>query len=303
MERISETHTSFTSFASILNATSSKLSRFISVHTAGTMISFSQLDGFLNECVKVFNNKSRYNIGALSGNIIISINLQDVKDLQDKDASATPRSTYRFTSTKKKRGYDDSYDRARESVNAARMRLQKSKSTSIDENHLSLAEDIIAKMFQNIRGTNGELVFESLGLSVSPNKMFKQRETSTPQTTTTTTTTTTATPPSSFSTRPQLIIACRLSGGVAIPLATLKRVLSQNETFFDGMITTNVDSLGPEYKLPISDLGKEAESKGQQSMLLFVAVPPPTQPNPVKLPREGGDEEEDSDRPGKVRRI
>ena len=291
MEKINELHSSISSHANILNATSSKLSRCISIHSAGTLLSFSQLDKFLNECVRVFPNKSCYNIGALVGDIVVSINLQSNSDTTN--AAST-----------KKRGYDDSHDRARESVNAARLRLQKTKSATVDDDHLNMAEDVIANMFRHIKGFNGELVIESLGLSVSPNKMFKNTNAST----TTSSTTSTAQPPPNFSTRPQLIIACRLSGGVAIPLSTLKRVLSQNEAFFDGMITTNVDSLGPEYRLPMSELGKEAESKGQKSMLLFVAVPPPTYPRLVKMPREENtdgmqNEDNDQDRPSKLRRT
>jgi hypothetical protein len=295
MERINELHTSISSHAAILNANSSKLSRCISIHSTGSLLSLSQLDRFLNECIKVFPTKSCYNIGALVGDIVVSINLQSNSDATD-------------TTAKKKRGYDDSYDRARESVNAARLRLQKTKSATVDDDHLNLAEDVIANMFRQIKGFNGELVIESLGLSVSPNKMFKNTNasTGTSSTSPTSPTPSTAQPPPNFSTRPQLIIACRLSGGVAIPLITLKRVLSQNEAFFDGMITTSVDSLGPEYRLPMSDLGKGAESKGQKSMLLFVAVPPPTYPRLVKMPRgENGndDGDDDQERPTKQRRT
>ena len=221
------------------------------------------------------------------GSIVVSINLQASSPATDN-------------ASKKKRGYDDSHDRARESVNAARLRLQKNKSATVDDDHLNLAEDVIANMFRHIKGFNGELVIESLGLSVSPNKMFKSTTTST-----STGNSSSAQPPPNFSTRPQLIIACPLSGGVAIPLSTLKRVLSQNETFFDGMITTNVDSLGPEYRLPMNELGKEAESKGQKSMLLFVAVPPPVYPRSVKMPREeGGNEDgDDEERRSKARKV
>jgi len=289
MEKINELHSSLCSHASILNATSSKLSRCISIHSAGTLLSLSQLDKFLNESINIFPNKSCYNIGALVGNIVISINLQSNSPATD-------------TASNKKRGYDDSHDRARESVNAARLRLKKTKSAAVDDDHLNLAEDVIANMFRNIKGFSGELVIESLGLSVSPNKMFKSTNTDTGNSSSTQ-------PPPNFSTRPQLIIACRLSGGVAIPLSTLKRVLSQNETFFDGMITTNVDSLGPEYRLPMSELGKQADSKGQKSMLLFVAVPPPTYPRMVKMPRQKGEDGDgdgdgdDDERPSKARRI
>ena len=49
----------------------------------------------------------------------------------------------------------------------------------------------------------------------------------------------------------------------------------------DGMMTTNPETLGPEYRLPLSELGRAAEGAGQHSILLFSAVPTPAAPTPV----------------------
>ena len=63
----------------------------------------------------------------------------------------------------------------------------------------------------------------------------------------------------SVSSRPKLIVACRLSAGIAVPVYALRSALSTTGAFPDGMMTTNPDSLGPEYRLPLSGLGKAAE--------------------------------------------
>lgn len=278
------------------------------MHFAGNPLSLSQLGRFLNETTKLVKHRDAFNIGALGGNLIVSIKLTPVGVARETTSSTTtststpkPLGSGSFLEphrrySQSKRGYDDSLDRAREAVGAARTRLGRGEE-HLEHlgTHLDVAEGIIANMFREIKGSNGELVFESLGLSVSPSRVIQTNAFQGEQ----------AVQPN-FSTRPRLIIACRLSGGIAIPLFTLKRVLSQNGQFLDGMITTKIDSLGPEYRLPLSHLGKEAESKGQQSILLFLAVPPPPVA-PVALPPVApvvsGVGDDESERPAKARRM
>ena len=301
MERITELHNSLASHSHLMNAQSTKLSNCISMHFAGNPLSLSQLGKFLDEASKVVRTKSAFNFGALGGNLIVSVKLNSNSGT-GTHTSSTGNVNGHVVKTSSKRGYDDSYDRARDAVDAARKRLQKGKTDTVPNEHLQFAQTVICNMFRELKGTHGELVFESLGLSVTPSTVmkpntFQSGDYSNPTET------------AHFSTRPRLIIACRLSGGVAIPAFTLKRVLSYNNTFFDGMITTKVDSLGTEYRMPLSNLGQEAESKGQQSMLLFVAVPnvdistlssaPSSTPSQKRLTN---DDDESSDRPAKAAR-
>lgn len=301
MEQVETLHESLCKHDALLNATSSKLSNCVSIHYTGNPLSLSQLDRFLNESVAVVKQRSAYHIGSLSGNLVVSVNLRT-------EASAAPSSS--LSKPKSKRGYDDSSDRAKDAVDAARERLQNNKTKAVSEDHLRMAQSIIERMFRDIKGSNGELVFESLGLSVSQAQAMRTNTASFGNGSSNGS----ATPPSanSFSTRPNLVIACRLSGGIAIPIQTLKRVLSQEGKFLDGMITTKAETLGPEYRLPLSQLGKEAESKGQASMLMFIAVPIPPLKKAVRHregeprgdDREGDEGDEASERSAKqARRV
>lgn len=312
MERISELHDSICNHTQLLQSSNTKLSNCISMHFAGNPLSLSQLGRFLNETTKLVKHRDAFNIGALGGNLIVSIKLTPVGVARETTSTPKPLSSgsslephCRYSQSK--RGYDDSLDRAREAVGAARTRLGRGEE-HLEHlgTHLDVAEGIIANMFREIRGSNGELVFESLGLSVSPSRVIQTNAFQGEQAS--------QSVQPNFSTRPRLIIACRLSGGIAIPLFTLKRVLSQNGQFLDGMITTKIDSLGPEYRLPLSHLGKEAESKGQQSMLLFLAVPPPPPTSPKsQQPRQTNapplphanvhPDDDESERPAKARRM
>lgn len=301
MEQLKELHASICKHGYLMNCSEPKLSNCVSMHHPSNPVSLIKLTRFLDEATKELKQPSTFNLGCLSGNIIMSVNLR-----------SQPTSTFKELSSslnkKTKRVYDDSYERAKCAVDAARKRLQRANIKSIDNAHLEYSQTVIENMFQNIQGVNGELVFESLGLSVTPSNVITTNAIRTDPSRNTSTCSITSTPPtpppstSNFSTRPQLIIACRISGGIAIPVSCIKHTLSQNGIVFDGMITSKVESIGQEYRLPLSHLGKEAESKGQQSMLLFVAVPYPasSQNEVTNLPKG---ENDTVDRPVKVRRM
>ena len=313
MEQLNELHGSICKHGYLMNCSESKLLNCVSMHHPSNPVSLRNLTRFLDEATRELKQPFTLNFGCLSGNIIVSVNLRS-------QSSSTFQKLSSSLNKKTKRGYDDSYERARDAVDAARKRLQRANITSIDNTHLEYAQTVIENMFQNIQGTNGELVFESLGLSVTPANVITtntirtdpSKHTSTCFTTSNTCAPTPSSAPpaasvtpsstSNFSTRPQLIIACRISGGIAIPVSCIKHMLSQDGIVFDGMITSKVESIGQEYRLPLSHLGKEAESKGQQSMLLFVAVP-----YPASLPKQASnsrkDEDDATDRPGKARRM
>lgn len=289
MEKVQETHDAITEHAGVIGASRSKLARCVSMHFACNPVSFHQIGKFLDQSIKVFRNKRHYNMGTLSGEIIVSVNLAN--SVSQPDTTSTLKS---------KRSFDDSHERAKQAVDQARKILKRgaygSASVPVDEEHLTYAQGVIERMFRDLRGSNGELVLESLGLSITPSSVMRtntsnfnpQPNSSPPMS------------PTNFSTRPQFILACRLSGGVAVPLYMLKSILSTRDgTLFDGLVTTKVDSLGPEYRLPLSQLGSCAASKGQQSFLLFAAIPKPPDTN-----RGNGVENvEGEERPSKIRRV
>tara|TARA_Y100000389_G_scaffold201103_1_gene243009 strand:- start:1061 stop:1804 length:744 start_codon:yes stop_codon:yes gene_type:complete len=149
------------------------------------------------------------------------------------------------STTKKKRARDDSKERAQ----AACIKLLRMSQGPRREQVL-LAQSTIEKLLRAIKGPNSEDVFEACGVSVAP----VSESQNTPQ-------------------RPRLILACRLSAGVPLSLKDLRSALGA--CFKDGMITTQPETLGPEYQLPLTEIGRAVENEGQRSMLLFAAVPSP----------------------------
>lgn len=251
MNGVQTLHDQLVRHGALMTITRSVLSNGVSSHYTRQSMSFAQLERFLEGASKLVGDQSKYNIGSLGGELVISVGLRQ------GSAPPPPKSG-------KKRGYDDSADRAKAAVDAARKRLM--KDSSITEAMLKAAEEQIQRMFRDVKGANNELVFESLGLSVTTATVVSASASS-------------AVP--SASSRPKLIVACRLSAGIAMPVYALRSALGTDKGFPDGMMTTNPESLGPEYRLPLSELGRAAEGAGQHSILLFSAVPPPVAPKPA----------------------
>ena len=272
MDDLQKQHASICEHAPILSTSSSKLSNAVSVHFCGNPLSLAQLGKFADEAVKIVKTKRSFNLGVLSGDMVVSVNLKP----PILDSASQP------ASKRKRKAGDDSYDRAKAAVDEAKRILDRrcapSDATSDSlRRHLEYAQSVLERIFRDLRGANDEVVLESLGLSIAPTSPTSPTS---PAPSSHSTSSSEKTEPqssssSSSSSRPRVIVACRLSGGVAIPVYLLRSVLGANGKFFDGLITTKVDSLGPEYRLPLSQLGKVAEAKGQHSALLFVGIPPP----------------------------
>lgn len=247
MDRVQAAHRSLETYASrILNVQRSALTNCVSAHYLRTSLSFAQLERFLESASTQQADTTKYNLGSLSDEIVVSINLRPGEGMPPSKSG-------------KKRSYDDSADRAKAAIDAARKRLMKDE--AISEGMLKTAERQIERMFRDVKGANGELIFESLGLSVTPTVVVNASAS--------------ASPSVQPSTRPKLIVACRLSAGIGLPIYALRKALSDGGAFPDGMMTTNPSELGPEYRLPLSELGRAAEGNGQRSILLFAAVPQP----------------------------
>lgn len=187
----------------------------------------------------------RMHIGSIDGNLLVAVRARG--------------SSTALCGKKKRR--DDSEDRAEAAVSALRTLVKTgdgdSSATHHKLDHIESAKSTLCNLLRNVRGPNDEDVFESVGVSMSSAS----------------TTTTTA---STLSTRPKLIVAFRMSAGVAIPVESLKNNLGA--AFRDGLFTTNAASLGPEYRLPLTSAGCVVEGTGQRSVLCFAAVPEPTVP-------------------------
>lgn len=241
-------HQKLCKHAGLLTLDKSTLANFVSAHFIKNSLAFAQLERFLEQTAAIVPKGARYNIGSLGDHLVISVGLRRDEGLLGETQNRS----------KKKRKHDDSADRAKAAVDAARKRLV--HDSSITETLLDAAQQQIERLFRDIKGAGDELVFESLGLSVTP--------------TTLVTASCSAQIPSQ-STRPKLIIACRLSAGIAVSIHALRSALGDGKGLPDGLLTTSAETLGPEFRLPLSVLGRAAEKSGQKSILLFSAVAVP----------------------------
>ena len=238
-------HAHVTRAAEILRATGSTLRNSVSSHVLPNTLAFPALETF---CVNVTKEggprPEQLYLGSLDGNIVISARL--------RGSSASGGG-----SRKKKRGRDDAGDRASAAcAKLVRMaRAQEGAARERLERQVATAQQTIEQLLRNVKGPNDEECFESCGVSMAAS-VTTQASVAAPTTT---------------PARPRLIVACRLSAGVALPLHALREALGA--CFRDGMLTTRPETLGPDYQLPLTEQGEATEGQGQRSMLLFAAVP------------------------------
>ena len=239
-------HSQLTTAASVLRVQSSQLRNAISSHRCTNPLSFAALDSFISLAKGIVgaNAEQRLFLGSIEGVPVVSARLRNVSEAAVRGGDVGGR--------KKKRGRDDAHDRAE----AACSKLRKHG----DKAHIDRAQDTIENLLRAVKGPAGEEVFESCGVSLAREATHNASASI-------------ASAPPAGSIRPKVIVAARLSAGVALPLMAMKTALG--DCFGDGMITTNPETLGPEYQLPLSAAGKAVEAAGQRSMLLFAAVPEP----------------------------
>jgi hypothetical protein len=233
-------HERVTAACARLKPASSALRNGISSHRVASPASFPALDAFATQTLGALgggDGADRVFVGSIDGELIVSARLRAPGAQPTAEAPAPARS--------KKRGRDDSADRADRTVAAIRKLLVASDAPVTAA--VGLARASIEALLRDFKGVGGEEIVESCGLSLAPTNGDGGRD------------------------RPKLIIACRLSAGVPLPLTVLRRALGR--CFADGMITTRPELLGEAYRLPLSAAGQAIESQGQRSLLLFAAVP------------------------------
>ena len=233
--------------AAVLRSSRSTLRNSVSSHVLPATLAFQALETF---CVNVVKdngpNVNQLFLGSLDGDMILSARLR-------ADASGGGGG-----SRKKKRGRDDAHERAAAAC-AKLMRIAKAAEPPLrerNERQIQLAQEVMEKLLRTVKGPQDEEMFESCGVSQATVKTVNASA---------------ASDVPSMPARPRIIIACRLSAGLALPLNALREALGQ--CFQDGMITTRPETLGPDYQLPLTEQGRAAEQSGQRSMLLFAAVP------------------------------
>lgn len=279
----SETHAQLQKDAELLGASQSTYRNGISAHVCKTSLHFPAIDKFL-ACVtqRVAGSVDRrLFLGSVDGELHVSVRLRDAPQAggSNDDVDGVMLSTSSGKrDKKKKRRLDDSDERAEQTVKgiraALRRRYDSSKDVSggggsagasqpdapcrtasaADAAQLELAKSTVAALLSTVKGANGEEVFESCGLSLAPVTTAGGNGGGV-----------------AGGERPRLILACRLSAGVALPLVALRTALGP--CFVDGMVTTHPESLSESYQLPLSASGMAVEAAGQRSVLLFAAVP------------------------------
>ena len=237
-----------------LHPNKSRLRNGISSHRMGGPVSFPLLDGFAQRAsaALVKDAEQRLFIGSVDGDLYVSAQVR-----VDAGSKEEP-------GPKRKRQRDDCAERAERAVADIRRRVKADGGSAATLTAVELARDSIEALLRSVKGARREEAVESCGLSLAPALQTGAGAVGAP---------------SGMSERPRLIIACRLSAGVPLPLLTLKRALGT--CFQDGMVTTRPESLGPSYQLPLSAAGQAVEQSGQRSLLLFAAVPIVAQPVPV----------------------
>jgi len=236
--------------AATLRATRPTLRNGVSAHRCPGNLAFNALRAFMQRAKQALGaTRHTLYIGSIDGEIIVSARMR---------ATCTP--TADGGKRKAKRGRDDCAERAEQAVASIRKRVRASTEPSAPAQLAAVerARGTIEALLRDVKGPRDEALFESCGLSLSSAPASGGAATA---------------PIASGGAcaRPRLIIACRLSAGVPLPLGALEAALG--ESFDDGMLTAKPETLDAAYQLPLTAAGRAVEAGGQRSLLLFAAVP------------------------------
>jgi len=148
----------------------------------------------------------------------------------------------------KKRKIDTSQEEAHRAIE--KVKRSGTEADKIRKETFEVAQEAITALLR-VRGAAGENVIESWTVSLRKAGDWGGRQ-------------------ANADSLPQLFIGARVTAGVAVPLAEVCAALS---TFQDGMVTTSMDRVGADFRLPLSTQGEAAEETGQRSLLLLATVP------------------------------
>lgn len=223
--------------AAHLRAASHSLKGAVSSHKLSGSLSFPQLGAFLEVVKTAANVKAdQVFVGTVDSNVSVSV----VFNYKRPQASEPKK--------KRRKDEEDAIDaldqKIGEAVARVRTSSQKTNGSSVDEEVLNGATQILQSLLLNLKGPAGEEVVESWGLSASS-------------------------PTAASIGRPRLILSVRLSAGMPVPVSTLRRSLGRS--FVDGMVGCNQDPL-LSFALPITEQGAVSEREGQKSLILHTSV-------------------------------
>lgn len=231
-QSIGETHKKITSQFECFRIRSSTLSGSISRHELADTITLSVLFAIQNS-LKSSGNDERALLCSTDGKINFSVNANYNPSDFGNDS---------FPSSRKRRR-DEHEEQSTKAVQ--RVKMSCNDTDSVSESCYRNADVLITNLL-NLRGTSNECIIESWALSLRKTGQWAS---------------------SGF---PTLVVAVRMSAGVAISLV---RLISCISLCSDGMLTTNSSMLSSDFELPMSEQGMSAHRNGQASLLLLLSVP------------------------------
>ena len=238
-----------------LGATSCTLRNGISSHVIRDPVSLQSVQAF---CTRVLANtnlrRAQIFVSSLDGSMHVSVHIR------------APDATDALVRKRSRDGDGDGdgdRDRATRAVERAQEGVAQHARISVET--LAVAHGVIGELLRTVKGTRREDPFESCGLHIARRSLDTTRA-------------------SAVHATPRLVIGCRMSAGIAVPLGALCTALGP--CVADGMLTTKAASIGADYQLPESAESNVATSYGQSSLLLFAAMPSAAALPPETQPRD-----------------
>jgi hypothetical protein len=193
---------------------------------------FSTLFAFQRIAYANMNGTQTF-VGSIAGELVFSVNAGHVPP-KDQPPS-------------RKRSRDTTEDEAQCAVD--KVRKSEAGAKIVTQKSFETAQSSVEKMLK-IRGATGERIIEAWAVSMRTSGQWGA-SVNTPA-------------------QPNIVIAFRLSAGVAIPLWQLCSAL---DVCRDGIITVDAKQVSSEFDLPMSDQAHVAQKNGQRSILVFATIP------------------------------
>ena len=215
-----------------LGVVKSRLNGRVSSHVFADKTSFSTMIAF-QKIAQSEKCHEKTHIGTIAGELCLSVNAA---------YKPVPPET-----TSRKRKADVELDEAERAV--AKVKKSGEGADKVSDESYKIATNSIASLLK-LTGASKEPCLEAWAISLR-----KQGEW--------------GAAPSSDG-RPSLVVAARLTGGIAIQLSS---VLSAFRNCRDGMVSISTDAVNKDFNLPKTEQCIEADQQGQRSMLFLASVP------------------------------
>lgn len=247
-EAVADAHRLLVAGAAVrdVRVVSSEIRGAVSVHTMPASVALSSVRAF-GELASDCGYGRRAFFASVDGKIVFSVNTKYDRGargatLTAGDTGATGHTGASATGKKRRR------DTVRDEVESAMERVRRSgeQARALPDSAFERVEKTACALLQ-LTGADSERIIESWAVSVRGAGEWG----------------------AGASGGPRLVLAARISAGVAIPVDSAASAL---KLCTDGMLTVAPARVGRDFVLPMSDEARVAQSSGQTSMLLLVSV-------------------------------